>query len=80
MKEYKIIDTFMFNGEFEMLRMRLDYLSDSVDYFVICESDYTQNGNKKTLTFLGNEHIVSEYQHKIHYLVYSHTKQQELII
>ncbi len=43
-KNYKVLDTFLYNGEFEMLKMRLDYLYDSVDYFVICESDYTQNG------------------------------------
>ena len=30
MRNYKIIDAFPFNGEFDMLRMRLDYLYNGV--------------------------------------------------
>ena len=70
MREYKVIDTFLFNGEFEMLKMRLDYFNNSVDYFVICESDYTQSGNKKELTYPGNEYLFEEYKDKIIYIVY----------
>ena len=71
MRNYKVLDTFMFNGEFEMLKMRLDYLYDSVDLFIICESDHTQSGLKKNLTYPGNEHLFNEYKDKIHYLVYN---------
>lgn len=70
MKNYKIIDTFLFNGEFEMLKMRLDYYYDSVDYFIICESNYTQNGTPKNLTYPGNEYLFDEYKDKLHYIVY----------
>lgn len=74
MKNYKIIDTFMFNGEFEMLKIRLEYLNDVVDHFVICESNYTQNGKEKQLTYPGNEYLFSEYSNKITYLVYEPTQ------
>lgn len=70
MPNYKVIDSFLFNGEFEMLLMRLDYLFDSVEHFVICESTYTQNGKKKDLTFPTNEHLFKNYLNKISYIVY----------
>ena len=31
----KIIDSFLFHNEFDMLKLRLEYLRDFVDYFVI---------------------------------------------
>jgi len=77
MRDYKIIDTFLFNGEFEMLKMRLDYYYDSVDYFVICESDYTQNGTKKELTYPFGEHLFQEYKDKLVYIVY-HPEQEDI--
>ena len=77
MRDYKIIDTFLFNGEFEMLKMRLDYYYDSVDYFVICESDYTQNGTKKELTYPSGEHLFQEYKDKLVYIVY-HPEQEDI--
>ena len=49
MRNFKVIDTFIFGGELEILKMRLDYLYDSVDYFVFSESNKTHNGQKKDL-------------------------------
>ena len=42
----KIIDSFLFHNEFDMLKLRLEYLRDSVDYFVISECNYTFSGKK----------------------------------
>ena len=54
MKDYKVIDSIIFNNEIEMLKMRLDYYYNSVDCFVICESTKTLSGKSKELTFLKN--------------------------
>lgn len=40
------IDSFMFNGE-ELVKLRLEYLYNYVDYFYIVESIYTHSGIKK---------------------------------
>ena len=40
------IDSFLFNGE-EIVKMRLDYLYEYVDYFYIVESAFTFSGIKK---------------------------------
>lgn len=43
----KVIDSFTFFNEFDILKLRLSYLKDVVDYFIICESNYTFSGKKK---------------------------------
>lgn len=43
----KVIDSFIFFNELEMLKLRLNYLNDVVDYFVIVESNYTHSGKPK---------------------------------
>ncbi len=43
----KVIDAFTFYNEFDILKLRLDYLNDVVDYFIICESNYTHSGKPK---------------------------------
>jgi glycosyltransferase involved in cell wall biosynthesis/GT2 family glycosyltransferase/predicted O-methyltransferase YrrM len=70
MKNYKVIDTFIFGGELEILKMRLDYLYDSVDYFVFSESNKTHNGTPKDLIFLQNISMFENYKDKIHYVVF----------
>ena len=45
------IDSFLFNGE-EIVKLRLEYLYDYVDYFYIVESIYTFSGNKKDSYYL----------------------------
>jgi beta-1,4-mannosyl-glycoprotein beta-1,4-N-acetylglucosaminyltransferase len=45
------IDSFLFNGE-EIVKLRLEYLYDYVDYFYIVESIYTFSGNKKSHFFI----------------------------
>jgi len=70
MKNYKVIDSFIFSDEIEMLKMRLDYLYDSVDYFVISESNKTFTGVFKELFFRKNISDFSDYLDKIHYVTY----------
>jgi beta-1,4-mannosyl-glycoprotein beta-1,4-N-acetylglucosaminyltransferase len=43
----KIIDAFIFYNEIDILKLRLFYLADVVDYFVICESNTTFSGAPK---------------------------------
>ena len=43
----KVIDAFTFYNEFDILQLRLDYLNDIVDYFIIAESNYTHSGQLK---------------------------------
>jgi len=45
------IDSFLFNGE-EIVKLRLDYLHNYVDYFYIVESIYTFSGNKKPYFYI----------------------------
>lgn len=43
----KIIDSFMFFNEFDILKLRLFYLNDIVDHFIISESNFTHSGKPK---------------------------------
>lgn len=43
----KVIDGFLFFNEFDILELRLEYLKDVVDYFVISECKYTHSGKEK---------------------------------
>ena len=43
----KVIDSFTFFNEFDMLKFRLNYLNDAVDHFIISESNYTHSGKPK---------------------------------
>lgn len=44
----KIIDSFIFFNEFDMLKLRLNYLNDVVDYFLICECNHTHSAIPKS--------------------------------
>lgn len=67
-RKYNVIDTFLFAGEIEMLKLRLDYLNDSVDYFIIAESNQFFTGESKNFEFLVNNSEFEKYEHKIHYV------------
>jgi beta-1,4-mannosyl-glycoprotein beta-1,4-N-acetylglucosaminyltransferase len=62
-----IIDAFMFFNELDILEGRLEYLYDTVDYFVIVESDITHSGKSKPLNYANNLHRYRKYQKKILY-------------
>lgn len=63
----KIIDTFLFFNELDLLEVRLNILNNFVDYFVITESDTTFSGNKKELFYQSNQERFSKFKDKIIY-------------
>ncbi len=64
-----IFDVFMFNGEFDVLEIRLNILNDYVDKFIIVEAPVTFSGNKKPLYFLEQEKRFEKWLPKIKYYV-----------
>jgi beta-1,4-mannosyl-glycoprotein beta-1,4-N-acetylglucosaminyltransferase len=62
-----IIDCFMFFNEYDILEGRLKYLYNTVDYFVIVESNITHSGKSKPLNYLANVDRYQQYAKKILY-------------
>lgn len=62
-----IYDAFLFFNELDLLELRLNYLNDVVDYFVISECDYTFSGLPKKFYFdeVKNEPRFSKFLNKI---------------
>lgn len=65
----KIVDTFMLNGELDMLEFRLEYLYDHVDHFVIVESTVTHRGVPKTTYYSLYKDRFEKYQDKIFHIL-----------
>jgi beta-1,4-mannosyl-glycoprotein beta-1,4-N-acetylglucosaminyltransferase len=65
----KIVDCFIFYNEVRMLIYRLEYLYNTVDYFVIVEATKTHAGNPKPLYFGDNKSAFSKYLDKIVHVV-----------
>ncbi len=63
----KIFDCFMYYDEEMILDLRLNYLNNYVDYFVIVESIYTHSGLRMNLLFDINN--FSKFKKKIIYIV-----------
>ncbi len=63
----KIYDCFMFYDEDLILDIRLNYLDKFVDKFVIVESEYAHNGEKRKLLF--NKNNFKKFNKKIIYIV-----------
>ena len=57
----------MFYDEENILDIRLNYLSKFVDKFIIVESKYAHNGDKRKLLFNKNKFL--KYSNKIIYIV-----------
>ena len=64
----KIYDCFTFFNELELLEVRLSELYDTVDFFVIAESDTSHTGLKKEYNLEKNLHIYNQYLDKIRYI------------
>lgn len=64
-------DLFLYNGEKDILNLRLHELNDCVDNFVILESDTTFQGNKKQRFFINQEDMFKNFLHKITYIPYT---------
>ena len=62
----KIFDCFMYYDEDLILDLRLNYLNNYVDYFVIVESRYTHSGEERDLLFSLDK--FSKFKNKIIYV------------
>lgn len=71
-----ILDCFTFFNELDLLEGRLEYLYDTVDYFIIVETDLTHSGNPKPLNYLANIDRYKKYSNKILYFPYATDKAQ----
>lgn len=67
----KIFDCFTFFNELDILEIRLTYLFDKVDFFVLVESDITHSGNKKPFLFEENKDRFKPFLSKIIHIKHS---------
>jgi hypothetical protein len=76
----KVYDVFSFYNEFDILEIRLKELWDTVDHFVILESNVTYVGNPKEYLFEKNKQRFEPYLEKIRHikLDVSFEKQKEV--
>tara|TARA_A100001015_G_scaffold319612_1_gene443034 strand:+ start:1124 stop:1954 length:831 start_codon:yes stop_codon:yes gene_type:complete len=65
----KIIDSFIFYNEFDLLNYRLSILNDFVDYFILVESTHTFTGHQKKLFYNENKKIFDKFNHKIIHII-----------
>ncbi|XP_072530603.1 beta-1,4-mannosyl-glycoprotein 4-beta-N-acetylglucosaminyltransferase a [Salminus brasiliensis] len=70
----RILNAININHEFDLLHARFHELADTVDLFLVCESNFTAYGNSKPLTFLqlllnGTFNYI---KHKILYIFLDH--------
>lgn len=64
-----LVDSFTFFNEIELLKFRLEYLNEVVDYFIIVEAEKTFSGNKKELFFENNKYAFEKYKDKIIHVI-----------
>lgn len=67
----RTIDLFSFNGELDVLEIRLNVLDEVVDEFIICEGDETTAGNPKPRYFEENKERYAKWLHKIKYFIFA---------
>lgn len=65
----KIIDSFIFYNELDLLYYRLSILNDYVDYFILVESKHTFSGIPKKLYYYENKDNFEKFNHKIIHIV-----------
>ena len=64
----KAYDAFLFLDELDILEIRLETLKDSVDFFILIESNFTFSGEPKPYNYQENINRFSQYTDKIRYL------------
>lgn len=64
----KVYDCFPFFNELDILEVRLQELWDTVDYFVLAESNISHSGNPKEYIFENNKDRFSKYMSKIRHI------------
>lgn len=65
----KIIDSFMFYNELDMLLYRLTILNDVIDHFILVESTRTYIGNPKPLYYNDNKNLFEKFNDKIAHVI-----------
>jgi len=65
----RIVDSFMFYNELDLLNYRLEILNEYVDYFVLVEAKYSFAGIEKQLYFNENKSIFEKFNHKIIHII-----------
>lgn len=65
----KIVDSFIFYNELDLLEYRLKLLEPVVNNFVLVESTQTFAGHQKPLYYQENKDRFREYNHKIQHVV-----------
>lgn len=65
----KIYDCFIFNDELDLLELRLKFLEDTVDYFVLVESERTLSGKPKPLNYQLNKERFDKFLDKIIHVI-----------
>lgn len=68
-KSIKICDVFTYNGEADILEIRLNILNDFVDKFIIVEAPTTFSGARKPLYFEEQKERFAQFADKIKYFV-----------
>lgn len=64
-----MIDAFLFNGEFEILSLRLATLGSIVDRFVLVEATKTFSGQPKPLHYAAHKHLYGAWQARIDHII-----------
>jgi hypothetical protein len=65
----RVFDCFTFFNELDLLELRLNELSEAVDFFVIAEAPVTFKGRPKDLVYNTNKARFQKFQHKIIHLI-----------
>ena len=74
----RIFDTFIYNGEADLLEIRLNILDPFVDYFVIVEGTETFSGKFKPLYWAERDDRFEEWEDKIIYVVVQGYRDDEI--
>lgn len=65
----KIVDSFIFYNELDLLKYRLAILDPYVDYFVLVEATHTHSGARKPLFYKDNQEMFAQFASKIVHIV-----------
>ena len=65
----KVVDSFIFYNELDLLKYRLVLLDKYVDNFILVEARYTHSGREKELYYDTNKHLFEEFNHKIIHII-----------
>jgi hypothetical protein len=65
----RVIDTFCFFNELEVLDLRLNILDNYVDRFVLVEGVVSHQNKPKPLYYHENKHLFEKYNHKIDHII-----------